>query len=43
VVPANGVIKFTLGSVNGATVPALALHANQKVGASTSRSTKGAN
>jgi alpha-amylase len=43
VVPANGVIKFTLGSVNGATVPALALHANQKVGASTSHSTNGAN
>jgi alpha-amylase len=42
VVPANGVIKFTLGSVNGATVPALALHANQKVGASASRSTNGA-
>ncbi|MEG2900738.1 MAG: alpha amylase C-terminal domain-containing protein, partial [Massilia sp.] len=43
VVPANGVIKFALGSVHGAAVPALALHANQKVGASASRGTNGAN
>lgn len=33
VVPANGLVTVRLGSVNGAVVPALALHVGQRVGA----------
>jgi alpha-amylase len=35
VVPANGTVTLTLGSVTGSTVPAVALHVNQKVAAPT--------
>jgi alpha-amylase len=35
VVPANGVVTLSLGSVTGASVPAVALHINQKMVAPT--------